>query len=452
MSKFPSLYEYAQLEYKLNRRQYFQKSKHYELICDKLEKVFLGKIDNLIITVPPRSGKSDILALQFPSWAFSLFPDSEFIYTGYSARLVIQFSHQTRDIMQSSFYKSMFPHVSIKSDSKARDNWRTTAGGCFYAVGIGGTTTGKGAGKRRDGFGGAIIIDDPLNAKEYASEVIRENVLEWFKSTLVTRKNNPKTPMILIMQRLHEEDLAGWLLEGNDGRNWEHVNIPAIKDGKSFCEKIYPIEDLLRERQYNPYNFSAQFMQEPSPADGAIFKAEWWRYYDELPKLDFGVISVDTAQKTKEHNDYTVFQCWGYADNKAYLVDQVRIKIEVPDLKPTFMNFYNKCKEIVHIQITLIEDKVSGTGLIQSLRRDSDSRINIRAIQRHIDKVTRALDIVPKVASGCIYIPRSAPYIEAFVLEFSRFTPAMTHKHDDQIDAAGDGLTYIFENIRGVLL
>ena len=446
-----SLYEYAQLEYKLNRRQHFQKNWHYELICDTLEMVVLGEIDNLIVTVPPRSGKTDILAKLFPTWAFSMYPDSEYIYTGYSSRLVTQYSLQAREIMKSQFYKDLFPDIYISNVSKARDNWRTTAGGCYYSVGAAGTITGVGAGKRREGFGGAIIIDDPLNAKEFASDVIRENVLEWFKSTLVTRKNKPKTPIILIMQRLHEEDLAGWLLDGNDGRKWEHINIPAIIDGKSFFETQYPLADLLREKEHNPYNFSSQFMQEPSPADGAVFKDEWWRYYDELPPLDYGVISVDTAQKTKEHNDFTVFQCWGYVDSKAYLVDQIRVKIEIPDLKSTFMNFYNKCKEITHIQVTLIEDKVSGTGLIQDLRRDPETRINIRDIQRLTDKTTRALDIVPKVASGCVFIPRNEPYIEAFILEFSRFTPAMTHKHDDQIDAAGDALNYIFSRNRDLL-
>ena len=444
--KIPSLYEYIRAEFEFNKKKTFKENKHYKVLCNALEDVLLGRKKDLIINIPPRIGKSEIVCKQFISWGLSIYPDSNFIYTSYSIALAREHSEATRDIVQSSFYNSMFPHVALKKDSKTKNHWKTTAGGAFYASGTTGSITGFGAGTTRDGFGGAFIIDDPLKADEAHSQVKREAVIRWFQNTVGSRLNKPETPIIIIMQRLHEEDLVGWLLEGNDGREWDHINIPALSpEGKPEFPHIYPMEVLKREEKNNPYNFASQFLQSPTVYGGAIFKKEWWRYYKtDVFRLDWGIITVDTAQKKGEHNDYTVFQCWGYIKGGAYLIDHRRFKAECPDLKMLLWNFYRGVKDKVHIRRVLIEDKVSGTGLIQEIDRDRDIPIPIEAVPRIKDKVTRAYDVAGYVSAGLVFLPEDMVQKDEFLNEFTSFTPTMTHRHDDQVDATCDALMYIF--------
>jgi len=407
---------------------------HQARICKALERVYTGRTKRLIINVPPRSGKTEIAVKSFIAWSMGLAPDSEFIHASYSKRLATANAYEIRAMMQHEAYRLVFPWLRLQEDSKAKDEFRTTAGGIVYATGAEGTITGYGASKMRDSFGGAIIIDDPHKAGEATSPVMRQSVIDWYQSTIQSRLNKPDGPIIIIMQRLHEDDLSGWLLKGGSGETWEHLVIPARDEsGQSFWPEQFPDEMLDRLELTSPYVFAGQYMQRPAPLGGGIFKDEWWRFFDAMPPIKHRAIYADTAQKTKEQNDYSVLQCWGVTqENQLVMLDMVRGKWEAPELETMARAFWQKHHSQPYhgpLRAFKVEDKVSGTGLIQKLKREG---IPIVPIQRNIDKVTRAFDAAPYVQSGNVYLLRSVPHLADFLAEAAVF-PNGTH--DDMIDA-----------------
>jgi predicted phage terminase large subunit-like protein len=411
---------------------------HQKAICDALEKVVIGDIKRLIINVPPRSGKTELAVKNFIAWCMGNFPDSEFIHASYSKRLASANTYAVRAMMQDDTYQKIFSHTELAGDSKAKDEFRTAHGGIVYATGAEGTITGYGAGKMRDTFGGAIIIDDPHKAGEGNSDTMRQNVLDWFQTTMESRKNSPDTPIIIIMQRLHQNDLSGFLLDGGNGEHWHHIVIPALDEkDESFWPEQFPTEDLHRQRVSNSYVFAGQMMQQPSPAGGGIFKDDWWRHYTQLPDLQYRMIYADTAMKTGQENDYSVFQCWGKGrDGKAYLIDQIRGKWEAPQLLAQAKAFWAKhrAQPGATLRQMKIEDKASGTGLIQQLKQDG---IPIVGIQRNRDKVSRAYDAAPMAECGNVMLPSNAPFVSDLLAEASVFPMG---KNDDQIDPLMDAI------------
>ena len=436
--------DYAHLAAKLhNFSRYMFRSKrnidmldnwHQAKICKALQRVYTGRTNRLIINVPPRSGKTEVAVKAFIAWAMGLSPDSEFIHASYSKRLATANAYDIRAMMQHEAYKLVFPWLKLQDDSKAKDEFRTTAGGIVYATGAEGTITGYGASKMRDSFGGAIIIDDPHKAGEATSPVMRQSVIDWYQSTIQSRLNKPDGPIIIIMQRLHEEDLSGWLLNGGSGEKWEHLVIPARDEsGQSFWPEQFPPEMLDRLELTSPYVFAGQYMQRPAPLGGGIFKDEWWRFFDAMPPLKHRSIYADTAQKTKEQNDYSVLQCWGVTqDNQMVMLDMARGKWEAPELETMARAFWQKHNSQTYygpLRAFKVEDKVSGTGLIQKLKREG---IPIVPIQRNVDKVTRAFDAAPYIQSGNVYLMRSTPHLADFLAESAVFPNG---SHDDMIDA-----------------
>lgn len=426
----------------------FLENWHHTVICRALEKVFIGDTKRLIINLPPRYSKTELAVINFIAWCVGIFPDCEFIHASYSKRLAATNTWKTKAIVESEIYKQIFGNIHLRGDSKAKDEWRTTEGGVVYATGSEGTITGYGAGKMRDKFGGAIIIDDPHKASEATSEIRRQNVIDWFTTTMQSRTNSLHTPIIVIMQRLHEKDLAGFLLDGGNGEKWDHIVIPVLNEkDEPLWEYKHALSDLERMRSSNPYVFAGQYMQTPSPMGGGIFKNDWWKFYKAAPNVLHKIITGDTAQKTKEHNDYSVFQCWGHMeDGNICLLDQIRGKWEAPELKIQFKAFWTKhygsgTETRGRLRSAYIEDKASGTGLIQDIKKNE--RIPVVAVQRNTDKVTRAMDMAPYISSGYVYLPEDAPWLSDYLSEFSRFTPMMTHEHDDQIDPTLDAINIL---------
>ena len=439
------LLTFTKTTFKARKNIDFIENWHHQKICEALEKVFIGKIKRLIINMPPRYSKTELAVLNFIAWSMGNVPDCEFIHASYSKRLATNNTWGARSIMTHECYAEIFGLPKFRMDSNAKDEYRTEQGGCVYAAGSDGTITGYGAGKMRDYFGGAVIIDDPHKAGEATSAVMRKNVIDWFHNTVESRVNSPDTPIIIIMQRLHEEDLSGYLLKGGNGEKWEHLNIPAIDEkGNPLWPYKHSIEKLHEMEKANPYVFAGQYMQSPAPLGGGMFKEKFFKYYDLLPPDIYQIkIYGDTAQKTNEQNDYSVFQCWGLSRTGGlYLIDQVRGKWEAPELERILIQFWNKHKrtqqKIVGAQVVKIEDKSSGSSLIQSIRLQQ--RIPIEGIQRNTDKVTRAYGAVPYFASGYINLPANAEWINDYRQEFINFTPLMTHKHDDQIDPTIDAI------------
>ena len=268
------LYFFSRYMFYIRKGYVWQQSPHHKIICDKLMQVFRGEIRNLVVNLPPRYSKTELAIVNFISWAFGQYPDCEFIHSSYSSALATNNSSQIRDMVLHDEYKAIFPNLHLKDDSKAKDHWKTTQGGVMYATGAGGTITGFGAGKLRDGFGGCIALDDPHKADEARSETMRTNVINWFTETIKSRRNDPsKTPIIIIMQRLHENDLSGYLLAGNDDDEWQHLKLPAIQaDGTALWAQKHSIDKLRQMQIASPYMFAGQYMQEPAPLDGGVFK------------------------------------------------------------------------------------------------------------------------------------------------------------------------------------
>ena len=414
---------------------------HQDAICNALERVVIGDCKRLIINVPPRSGKTELAVINFIAWCMGNFPDSEFIHASYSKRLATANAYAVRAIMQHERYLDVFGHTSMSGDSRAKDEFRTAQGGIVYATGAEGTITGYGAGKMRADFGGAIIIDDPHKAGEANSPTMRQNVLDWFATTMESRKNSRDTAIIVIMQRLHESDLSGWLLDGGNGEDWEHLNIPALtEDEKSFWPEQFGLDTLHRIRDTNGYVFAGQYLQRPAPIGGGIFKDEWWQYYKVLPKIKYRAIYADTAQKTKEQNDYSVFQCWGMGeDGRIYMIDMVRGKWEAPELLVIAKAFWDKHKAEPRIMGTLrqfkVEDKASGTGLIQQLKQ---KKVPVVGIPRSIDKASRAMDAAPHVQAGNVVLPEESEWLSDILNEATSFPNA---SHDDTLDPLMDAVS-----------
>lgn len=445
------LLAFSQHMFKVRKGAELKYNRHQKIICDELERVVAGMTTRLIINIPPRSGKTELAVINFLAWCMGNWPDSEFIHASYSKRLATNNTWNARAIVEHEEFAKIFGSPRLAKDSNAKDEWRTEQGGIVYATGAEGSITGYGAGKMRPTFGGAIVIDDPHKAGEANSDTMRENVLDWFKTTMESRKNSNDTPIIVIQQRLHEADLAGWLLAGENGEKWRHVCIPALDEhNESFWPDQFPLENLQRLERSSAYVFAGQYMQRPAPIGGGLFKDEWWRFYTVAPKLQYRVIYGDTAQKTGETNDYSVFQCWGAAEDGAiYLLDQVRGKWEAPELLSAARAFWNKHKGpdagFSVLRSFKIEDKVSGTGLIQTLRREG---CPVLGIKRDRDKVTRAMDAAPSIQAGQVYLPQAAPFLSDFLSEASVFPNGA---HDDQLDPMMDAVQdMILTPVQGV--
>jgi predicted phage terminase large subunit-like protein len=312
---------------------------HHPCVCHALERVLRGECKRLIITIPPRYSKTELVSVGFVTWALGLFPDSEFILTSFSSELASTNSWYARDAVMNEAYGQLFPGVVLDSSSTAKDHWRTTKGGIVYAKGAQGTITGFGAGKLRDSFGGALIIDDPHKPDEAESDVVRKGVITWYQNTVGSRLNSPNTPIILIMQRLHEEDLAGWLLAGGTGEVWEHVSLPAIAEendplGRAVGEALWPekhtIEDLRVMETASPYVFSGQYQQRPAPLGGGMFKPDRMGILDVVPKLLRKVRAWDLAA-TEDDGDWTAGLLLGEQENGRWLIMDVRRLRGAPD-------------------------------------------------------------------------------------------------------------------------
>lgn len=277
------LYFFTRYMFQQKRGYQWLQALHHELICAALMRVFRGESKRLIINIPPRYSKTEIAIVNFVAWCFGQVPDCEFIHASYSATLAVNNSSNIRSLIQHEAYQEIFPNVTL--DSEAKNHWTTSQGGVFYATGAGGTITGFGAGKQRAGFGGAILIDDPHKADEARSEVMRQNVIDWFQNTVESRKNDPQnTPIIVIMQRLHENDLAGWLLNGGNGEEWELLCLPAIQeDGTALWPEKHSIEQLRQMERAAPYMFAGQYMQRPAPLEGGVFKPTQMPIIEALP-------------------------------------------------------------------------------------------------------------------------------------------------------------------------
>lgn len=312
----------------------WQRARHHKRVTEALMRVERGECKRLLLHLPPRYSKTELGVVNFMAWCLGRNPDAEFLHISYSGELAEGNSWNAREVVQSEDYRAIFPGTALEPGSKAASHWRTTAGGVVYATGFDGTLTGKGAGKMRppedNRFGGAIVIDDPHKAGEALSEKILGNVRTGFTTTIESRKNDARTPIIVIMQRLHEHDLAGWLASGGNGEEWEVVKIPVLdeNDEPIWFEK-HSREVLAAMEAANPYVFAGQYRQEPSPPAGGNFKPEMLGTIEALPAhIDNFVRGWDLAASKTGGAAYTVGLklARDYHTGRTIICDVVRLR------------------------------------------------------------------------------------------------------------------------------
>ncbi|AMU89903.1 hypothetical protein ATM17_12740 [Sphingopyxis macrogoltabida] len=433
----------------------FIEGPHHRVIGDTLDLVLAGEIARLIITVPPGYTKTEAAVVNFIAKGFHINPGARFIHSTFSDDLARENSDKVLQLIALDGYQSVRA-VSVRVDSKAKDRWKTSEGGGVLAKAAGGPITGFRAGTMdRAIFTGALVIDDPLKPDDAFSPTKRKNVNQRATNTFRSRLAHEGVPIIVIMQRLHSDDFVGHLLTGGTGEKWHHLNLPVVinnaeeyppewthgipiahglPDGPLWEDKHNA--DEIEVLKADAYTFASQYMQRPVSAEGALFNMDGFKWWHELPPIEYYAIYADTAQKTGERNDYSVFQLWGKAETGIYLVDQIRDKWEAPQLEKMAITFWEKHKG-KYIRGFNVEDKASGTGLIQSLRKKT---IPVIGIPRDRDKYTRGLDAAPWVATGMVHLPADAEYTVALRAELQMFDGLGTG-WDDQVDPLMDAIS-----------
>lgn len=442
--------------FKIREGVKFKVNQHHKEICDALELVIQGKIKHLIINVPPGSSKTELAVINFIGRGLAINPRSRFLHLSYSSELAELNSAKAKELVLLSEYQELFT-LPIKSDSNARGRWNIvdssdiSIGGC-YATSTLGQVTGFRAGHMDTGFQGAIIIDDPLKPNDSLSKVKRDQVNAAYINTVQSRKASPDTPVIVIMQRLADEDLTGFLLNGGDGNEWHHIKISAINEkGESYWPEKEPLESLLKLKEKGNFTFEGQYQQNPYVLGGELIRGDWFNRYAELPaRKEFvrRAVFVDTAMKTGENNDYTVFLDALYLrTGEIYLLNLWRKKVDAVGLLAMAKDIWAQVStnEIIPASAMYIEDKASGTGLIQQLQRGSQF-IPVIPVQRTKDKLTRLMEVQPRIESGQVFIPEYATWVVDFISECEAFTATDTHKHDDQIDPLIDSINIFLSN------
>lgn len=425
----------------------FHPNWHLEALCFALTEIGSKQRRRQIIEVPPRSLKSICASVALVAWLLGQDPTRKIICVSYSQDLAARFSALTRQVMKSEWYRKLFPGTVISADKDTERYFRTTAGGFRDATSVGGTLTGNGA--------DLIIIDDPAKPDEMMSEAQRTAVNDWFDRTLVSRLNNKRRDgILLVMQRLHPDDLAGHV-KARPG--WQTLTIPAIATQDELVqigperwyerregEVLDPVREpreILDEIKFDmgARAFSAQYQQAPLPADGGIIDWRWFRTYTQLPegKPTRVVQSWDCASKNTEFSDYSVCTTWMIFGSDYYLVDIFRKKLTFPELLRTVISEASKWPSTD----ILIEDTAAGIQLLQQLRL-GDRPIRMPrplAIKPEKDKLTRVHTVSHVVEQGRVHIPLTAPWLDDLKIELIQFPDG---KHDDQVDSLTQFLAF----------
>lgn len=416
---------------------------HIEAISRVLEKVEDGTIKRLIINMPPRYLKSICASVVFPAWIMGKFPNKRIIVASYSEKLSLKHSTDCRFIMESDFFKRIFSDCVLSNTQNQKYKFATTQNGYRFATSVNGTLTGEG--------GDILIIDDPHNPNDIFNSNLREKTINWYSNVFSSRLNDKKNgAIIIVMQRLHPNDLSGYLLEKNKDL-WYHLNLQAISDidykinignFKKIFKKgeiLFPAREGKNELEkikndMGTYTFNTQYQQKPLIQESSMIKKSWLKEYNDKIGFENIFLSFDTAIKAGVNNDPTVCTVWGEYKNNYYLFDVVREWLEYPELKKISIDLIKKYNPVA----VLIEDKASGQSLIQDLK--NELRQNIIPIKITKDKITRFASVTPFFESGRIFILENTEWIVDYKNELLSFPNSL---HDDQVDSTSQFLNWI---------
>lgn len=398
---------------------------HIEL-AKTLEKVHKGEIKRLIINIPPRYGKTEIAVKMYISWCLAKNSRAKFIHLSYSDALALDNSSMTREYILSDAFQRIW-QLTLKKDSQSRKKWYTTQGGGVYATASGGAITGFGAGN-----GGAIIIDDPLKPDDALSDVRRGFINNRYNTTIRSRVNDRDVPIIVIMQRLHEDDLSGYLLEGNSGEPWHHLKFSAIdKENQPLWSNKHSFKELENIRQADRYTFAGQYMQDPAPDEGGEWRKDWFNVINkaEMPNDIQWEMFIDGAYTKDTRNDPTGIQISGKSGDNLYILKSIDKYLEMPELKSFIVSFVKSCG--VYISQILVEPKASGKSLVQLLRRETGYNVSeLKTDFVRYSKIERARASSPFIEGGRVYLIKDG-WNDAYLQQVGTFPNA---KHDEHID------------------
>jgi len=430
---------------------------HFVEVARALEDVFYGRINRLAINIPPGWGKSELIR-DFICWTYGWYGDCNHIYVSYAHELASSHTHTIKEMMTIPIYKKLF-NREISRESSAKDFFKTTEGGAVAAFGSSGAITGRDAGlPGLHRYSGGVFIDDIHKPDEVHSDVVREKVKKNYAETIETRCRGLNVPIVVVGQRLHQDDLFTYLLNGEDGNTWHHVNIKGLDDaGNSRYPEVISTEKLKTMRTVKPYVFSSQYQQDPIPAGGALFKDTDFKLLDDTPEILATFITADTAETDKEWNDKTVFSFWGLYQIKnkyapvpnlyaLHWLDCRQIQVEPRDLEAEFMDFWasSMCYP-VKPQCAIIEKKSTGVTLLSVLKAVQGLKvIGIDRTVKSGSKTQRFIDMQQYIASGQVSLPSFGKHTKMCVDHMTQITANNTHRFDDIADTCYDAVNAAF--------
>lgn len=441
----------------------FVEGKHLHLICDALQKVESGESTRLMIFMPPRSSKSRLGSILFPSWVLGRHAMHDTMVVSYSKELAIDFSREVRNLVKTEEYLEVFPEMGLKADSKAAYRWQTTKGGVYTAGGIKSGIAGKGA--------HVAIIDDPLSEQEAVSEVARKSVHQWYPGGLRSRLA-PGGKIVVISTRWHNDDLCGWLLKqegsGDLAEQWDVLEIPALIETESQKKLFgYDIDtsywperwstDQLKITRGNmpPHQWNALYQQHPNTQEGGIFKDSYFQDWTKTrpPKCQFILQTLDTSHGKNQRSDFSVIQTWGIfhlieeAEDEFGRKDEMKaphlILLDSQRGRWQFDELFDRakiCYQEFKPDAVVIEDKASGQTLIQEMERGG---IPVIPYNPDKDKVSRAYACQPVMRNGRVWLRKNKKKDQELLTEALEFPYGA---NDDQVDAMTQGILYVRDN------
>jgi predicted phage terminase large subunit-like protein len=408
---------------------------HHKRMAEAFERVANGTCKRLIINMPPRHTKSEFASYLLPAWFLGKFPHKKVIQASNTGELAVGFGRKVRNLVDSEVYNSIFPNLALQADSKAAGRWNTSKGGDYFAIGVGGTVTGKGA--------DVLIIDDPHSEQEAAMAAsnpeVYDKVYEWYTSG-PRQRLQPGGAIVIVMTRWAARDLTGQVLKSaaqRSGEEWEVIEFPAIlPSGNPLWPQFWSIEELLALREELPNaKWQAQYQQNPVGNESAIVKRDWWKWWekDDPPQCDYILQSWDTAFEKTQRADYSAGTTWGIfdceEDNFApniILLNTYKKRVEFPELKRDVLAEYKDYEP----DSMIVEKKASGAPLIYDLRA-MGIPVQEYTPSKGQDKIARLNSVSDIIASGKVWVPRTR-WAEELVDEIAAFPSG---EHDDLVDA-----------------
>jgi len=419
----------------------FIEGRHHKIMAESFEKIARGELKRLIINMPPRHTKSEFASYLLPAWFLGQHPGKKVIQTAHTAELSVGFGRKVRNLVDSDDFKSVFPDLQLRADSKAAGRWSTNKNGEYFAIGVGGAVTGKGA--------DLLIIDDPHSEQEgqSADPSVFDRTYDWYTSG-PRQRLQPGGAIIIVMTRWHMRDLTGKIIKASAQRagtdEWEVIEFPAIMpSGKALWPEFWSIAELeaLRSELPSP-KWNAQYQQNPTSEEGALIKREWWQVWekDKPPPCDFIIQSWDTAFLKTQRSDFSACTTWGVfytPDDEGVtkpniiLLDAYKERLEFPELKKKAFELWSDMQPDAFI----VEAKAAGMPLIFELRA-MGIPVAEYTPSRGNDKIARVNAVADLFASGIVWAPETR-FAEEVVEEFASFPAG---EHDDLVDSSTQAL------------